>query len=1330
MKCKIIPRRRRRRPLSSRNESTRSSRKQPNSRTSSRRSRISKASQRSIETQDVENEEYRSEGIDYWFNVLLCRGDLANERFEARPVGFMQMFTHCRSDDRFLLYLGIIASVISGVANPLGLFMIGNLADAMIVFKQDGNVANLWTDALFYIELSVAIGVLLILVSFTQCYCLKKVGTNTCAILKSLYIYGILRQDAYFFDKNKFGSLNSQLTNNVNVVGDGIGNKFGLLIRGMTSFGTIIAISFYYSWRITLVMIGGAPVSCLIISLMANVINKFTVAQSRCIDKSGALLQDSIMNVRTVQSCNGQNQIVLKYSNLLRSGRRFGIKGFIAHGIFDGIFFIVVYLFYAGGIYVGGLLYYDKLVSAADVFVVTSLMMSGTYFLGSMSPHFMAVFKARVATAVLYKKINRVPQIDCYSTEGHVLFRSRGKLEFRGVKFSYPGKRRNEVLKGINWIVEPGETVAIVGKNGCGKSTSVNLLTRVYDCTDGQVLVDDRDIKTLKLHSLRKAIGLIPQEPVLFTGTIADNIQLGNAHISKQRIARACQMANAHAFIKELRKGYLTEVGSGGVQLSVGQKQRIVIARAIANNPKILLIDEATSGLDAESEAHVQKGLKNACRNRTTIIIAHRMTTLKNAKKIIVMDEGKVADIGTHEELMKKNEYYKEMVETQSFGEEDVILDEEETALEEEEEYDQYWTEEIDELFRQTVHALQAPMFRGMALQNKCLDSTTELSVKISRAGTDPDLHTRTPIRLLQLYSTCQSHYATLIAAIIFSCLRGAEVALWIVISKFLFSILADVDSPTFHEDLLRVSLSSVGLGVYSFVVIVLSVLCHGSLTEQVVDSLKTRALKSVLHQGGPYFDEPDTSPSRLVHRITSDTQKIRPALDLRLHQVINNGFCSFVQLIVAFLYSWEVALAGVIYYALLYFLLVFCSKKMQIAVAAKMKNDKTGQTAIEIIENTRTIQLLVKEEYFLDLYIKSIRENLKLEKKCCFYESLVYTLTQSSMHIVNGVVFLVGIYLIAERGYSIDNIYMSAAIMSILCWSVFFISISFSDILHAVPAAQSLIEIIKERPVVDENEKDGLLTKVDGSVQALQLSFAYPMAPHKNIIQDFALFADPGQTIGICGPSGTGKSTFLWLLQRFYDPDFGTIAIDDIQLHRFQLSALRNQMGLVTQEPVLFAGTITENILMGTTEANIDDVVEACRIAHAKKFIEKLPEGYETECGEKGNRLSGGQRQRIAIARALIRQPRILLLDEATSAMDSMSERSVQKALHAASKGRTTITVAHKLVTLINADRIYYIENGRIRECGDHKQLMEMNGRYAAMARRQNLHFLKEDKQ
>ncbi|CAD5229829.1 unnamed protein product [Bursaphelenchus okinawaensis] len=684
---------------------------------STRSSKRSCRSQRSIEKQDVENENYQSRGLDYWFNVILCRGDLVNDKFEAKPVGFMDMFVHCRSDDKFMLGVGIITAVIGGITNPLGLFMVGKLADAMLVFKTTYDAAQLWSTSLFYIELSLATGLLLLLVSYTQCYCFKKVSVNTCAILKGLYIHGILRQDAYFFDKHKFGSLSNQLTNNINMIGDGIGNKFGLLIRGISSFVTIIAISFYFSWKITLTMIGGAPVSCLIISLMARIINKFTLSQSIRLDRSGALLQEAIMNVRTVQSCNGQPQLIQKYRKLLRSARHYAMKGFVAHGLFDGIFFIIVYLFYAIGIYVGGLLYFDQLVTAGDVFVVTSLMMTGTYFLGSMSPHFMAVFKARVAVAVLYKKINRVPQIDSYSTEGATLPHPKGKLEFRNVKFSYPGRNRNTVLKGVSWVVQPGETVAIVGKNGCGKSTSINLLTRIYDCTEGQVLIDDKDIKTLKIHSLRKNIGLVPQEPVLFSGTIADNIQLGNPHISKQRIAWACQMANAHHFIRDMRKGYLTEVGPGGVDLSVGQKQRIVLARAIVNNPKILLMDEATSALDSEAEAHVQKGLKNAAKNRTTIIIAHRMTTLKASKKIIVLDQGRVADVGTHEKLIKKNGLYKEMIESQSFGEDDNGMDDEE-EVEAEEEYDQYWTDEIDELFRQTVHTLQAPMFREMVMQS------------------------------------------------------------------------------------------------------------------------------------------------------------------------------------------------------------------------------------------------------------------------------------------------------------------------------------------------------------------------------------------------------------------------------------------------------------------------------------------------------------------------------------------------------------------------------------------------------------------------------------
>ncbi|VDO42214.1 unnamed protein product [Brugia timori] len=270
-----------------------------------------------------------------------------------------------------------------------------------------------------------------------------------------------------------------------------------------------------------------------------------------------------------------------------------------------------MYFFFAAGLYYGAYLYQIRAVTNPGfIFAVANVIMFGSYYLGVLSPHLMAVLNARVAAADIYKIIDRKPSIDSSSTDGIKLKEIKGQVEFRNVKFSYPTSKEHLVLNGLSWIAKPGDTIAFVGHSGCGKSTSIGLLTRLYTCNSGTVLIDGINVLDINVHSLRNVVGVVQQEPLLFTGTVKENVRLGNLNLTDQEIIDVCKTANAHDFISKLSEGYDTKIGAGGIQLSGGQKQRIAIARTIARNPKILLLDEATSALDAESEVVVQNALK------------------------------------------------------------------------------------------------------------------------------------------------------------------------------------------------------------------------------------------------------------------------------------------------------------------------------------------------------------------------------------------------------------------------------------------------------------------------------------------------------------------------------------------------------------------------------------------------------------------------------------------------------------------------------------------------------------------------------------------------
>uniref|UniRef100_A0A158P6K3 ABC transporter, ATP-binding protein n=1 Tax=Angiostrongylus cantonensis TaxID=6313 RepID=A0A158P6K3_ANGCA len=497
-----------------------------------------------------------------------------------------------------------------------------------MTFQHVGN------DLLWNHAIHLCFGILLFILSYLQKfqhYFLRLASRN-------IFVMAVLRQNATWFDKNCAGAITTQLNENVSQIEDGIGDKMGMLARGISTLIACVTFALVSSWRITLVCVGVAPVSVITMAIMSRVRRQ----------RSHMFLSETLFLASEINSLQQ-----------LKNGLPFAIRyGFIC-GFFEGFMFFQLYVFYAAAF-----LYVNVLKIFRTQFQKNTST-HGSYFFGLLGPHMMAIEKARMAAAIIYETIDAVKH-SFDSEDGEEMHSCEGRLEFKDVHFKYPS-RETPVLLGLSWFAEPGETIAFVGKSGCGKSTSIGLLTRLHDCHKGSMLIDGRDIRTIKIRDLRKMIGIVQQEPCLFNGTILENIVLGRP-ISDEQAKDAARMANAHDFIVKLEKGYETVIGTGGVTLSGGQKQRLAIARAVAAEPRILLLDEATSALDSESEKIVQLALNKASRGRTTVVIAHRLSTLKDVQRIYAIEGGKIVEEGTHLELMEKGGLYSSLAKAQEIG--------------------------------------------------------------------------------------------------------------------------------------------------------------------------------------------------------------------------------------------------------------------------------------------------------------------------------------------------------------------------------------------------------------------------------------------------------------------------------------------------------------------------------------------------------------------------------------------------------------------------------------------------------------------------------------
>jgi ATP-binding cassette subfamily B (MDR/TAP) protein 1 len=482
----------------------------------------------------------------------------------------------------------------------------------------------------------------------------------------------------------------------------------------------------------------------------------------------------------------------------------------------------------------------------------------------------------------------------------------------------------------------------------------------------------------------------------------------------------------------------------------------------------------------------------------------------------------------------------------------------------------------------------------------------------------------------------------------------------------------------------------------------------------------------SFLRQDVSFFDDDRHTSGALTAKLSEDAQMIQGISGSALGTIVQFVSTLLGGIIVALIYGWKLGLTAT---AVLPLLVGSAYWRNRIITYYSEINQETyqksAQRASEAVASIRTVQSLTREKDIVEKYTEMLQEPLNNGVKMAWSSTVLYAVSQSVNFLVNALIFWYGGRLIAYEGYDLKQfftVFVAIVFGSMGAGRIFAFA---PDMSKAMQAGASVIEILGMKPFIDYLSTDGKkLDKVDGEIEFKDVRFNYPTRPHVQVLQGLNLKVKPGQFAAFVGASGCGKSTTIGLLTRFYDPSSGNILIDGHRLSGLNLSNYRSFVGLVSQEPNLFDMTIKENILLGCDGKNItqEDIERACKEANIHDFIMSLPEKYETRLGGRGGQLSGGQKQRIAIARALIRNPRILLLDEATSALDAESEKVVQAALDAAAQGRTTISIAHRLSTIQNADIIFVFKDGVVHEQGTHQELLALKGVYNELVAQQNL--------
>ncbi|VVA10478.1 PREDICTED: ABC transporter [Prunus dulcis] len=1219
----------------------------------------------------------------------------------------VKIFRYADWVDVVLMVLGTVGAVGDGMSTNCLLVFVSRLMNNLGYgqSQQNNNHGIHWMHEVEKCSLDfVYLGLAVMLVAFLEGYCWSKTSERQVLKIRYKYLKAVLRQEVGFFDSQE--ATTSEVINTISkdtsLIQEVLSEKVPTFVMHSSVFVSGLAFSTYLSWRLALV----AFPTLLLLIIPGMIYGKYLMYLSKKsykeYGKANSIVEQALSSIKTVYAFTAERRIVERYSAILERTSRLGMKQGIAKGLAVGStglsFAIWGFLAWYGSHLVmykgesGGRIY-----AAGISFVLSGLS------LGMALPDLRYFTEAAVAATRIFDRIDRRPLIDGEDTQGLVLDNIRGELEFIGVKFTYPSRPDSMVLRDFNLKVEAGKTIALVGASGSGKSTAIALVQRFYDADDGVVRIDGVDIRTLQLKWIRSKMGLVSQEHALFGTSIKENIMFGKLDANMDEVTAAAMAANAHNFIRQLPQGYETKIGERGALLSGGQKQRIAIARAIIKNPVILLLDEATSALDSESETLVQNALDQASMGRTTLVVAHKLSTVRNADLIAVVSGGCIIEIGSHNQLINcQNGHYAKLAKLQR----------------------QFSCDNVDQE-RISVSSVTRSSAGRLSTARSSPASTfakSPLPLETSQHLSHPPTSF---YRLLSLNSPeWKQGLIGSLSAIAFGSVQPVY-ALTIggMISAFF------VQS---HEEMrARIRTYSLIFSALSVISITLNLLQHYNFAymgEQLTKRIRLQMLQKILTFETAWFDEEQNSSGALCSRLSNEASMVKSLVADRVSLLVQTTSAVTIAMIMGLVVAWKLALVMIAVQPLA--ILCFYTKKVLLSSLSanfiKAQNHST-QIAVEAVYNHRIVTSFGSVGKVLELFDEAQEAPRKEARKKSWLAGLGMGSAQCLTFMSWALDFWYGGTLVEKGQISAGDVFKTFFILVSTGKVIAEAGSMTSDLAKGSTAVASVFEILDRhslipgsRNVGDEDGSSGngiKLEKVTGSIELKKVDFAYPSRPETLVLRQFSLEVKPGTSIGLVGKSGCGKSTVVGLIQRFYDAESGSVKVDGVDIRELDVQWYRRHTALVSQEPVIYSGTIRDNIMFGKLDAPEDEVLKAARAANAHEFISSLKDGYNTECGERGVQLSGGQKQRIAIARAILRNPTILLLDEATSALDVQSEHLVQEALDRIMVGRTTVVIAHRLNTIKNLEMIAFVADGKVVEKGTYAQLKHKRGAFFNLA-------------
>ncbi|XP_059628189.1 ABC transporter B family member 6-like [Cornus florida] len=1332
------------------------------------------------------------------------------EEIEPPPatVPFSRLFAYADQLDWVLMVVGSLAAAAHGCSLVVYLHYFAKIIH--LLHHQEDE-----PDLLFHRFKELSLSIVYIAVGvfafgWIEVSCWIITGERQTAVIRSKYVQVLLNQDMSFFDTyGNNGDIVSQVLSDVLLIQSALSEKVGNYIHNMATFFGGLIIGFVNCWQIALITLATGPFIVAAGGISNIFLHRLAENIQDAYAEAASIAEQAVSFIRTLYAFTNETLAKYSYATSLQATLRYGILISLVQGLGLGFTYGLAICSCALQLWVGRFLITHKKAHGGEIVTALFAVILSGLGLNQAATNFYSFEQGRIAAYRLFEMISR--SSSAVSHDGTTLVSVQGNIEFRNVYFSYLSRPEIPILSGFYLTVPAKKAVALVGRNGSGKSSIIPLMERFYDPTLGEVLLDGENIKNLKLEWLRSQIGLVTQEPALLSLSVRDNIAYGRSDCTLDQIEEAAKIAHAHTFISSFEKGYETQVGRAGLALTEEQKIKLSVARAVLSNPSILLLDEVTGGLDFEAERAVQEALDLLMLGRSTIIIARRLSLIRNADYIAVMEEGQLVEMGTHDELITTDGLYAELLrceeaaklprrmpirnykETTAFQiEEDssashsfqepsspkmvkspslqrvsglhvfrpqdatfnsqesprmqspppeqmvengVPLDvtDKEPSIKRQDSFEMRLPElpkiDVQSVHRQTSNASDpespiSPLLTSDPKNERSHSQTfsrpysqsDDMPMTMKEAKGRKHMEAPSFWRLVEL-SFAEWLYAVLgsTGAAIFGSFNPilAYVIALIVTEYYLH------EGPRLRDEVDKWCLIIACMGIVTVVANFLQHFYFGIMGEKMTERVRRMMFSAMLRNEVGWFDEEDNSADTLSMRLANDATFVRAAFSNRLSIFIQDSAAVLVAVLIGMLLQWRLALVALATLPILTVSAV--AQKLWLAGFSKGIQEMHRKASLvleDAVRNIYTVVAFCAGNKVMELYRLQL---LKIFKQSFFHGMAIgfgFGFSQFLLFACNAL-------LLWCTALSVKNNYMTppTALKEYMVFS--FATFALVEpfglapyILKRRKSLTSVFEIIDRVPKIEPDDNSALKPpNVYGSIELKNIDFSYPTRPEVLVLSNFSLKVNGGQTVAVVGVSGSGKSTIISLIERFYEPVAGQVLLDGRDLKLYNLRWLRNHMGLVQQEPIIFSTTIRENIIYARHNASEAEMKEAARIANAHHFISSLPHGYDTHVGMRGVDLTPGQKQRIAIARVVLKNAPILLLDEASSSIESESSRVVQDSLDTLVMGnKTTILIAHRAAMMKHVDNIVVLNGGRIVEEGTHDSLVAKNGLYVRL--------------